>query len=71
MPALCCVCVQLGEEAGLLAPSYTRQLPGAPSTHEGTTCPAPTMQAGGLVKFSLFGLHVLTGMARVIRAPMA
>ena len=68
MPALFFCFFQPDEEAGYLAFSHTLPLPGACCTHEGATSPAPTVQAGGLVKFGLFGPHVLTGLARVIPA---
>jgi hypothetical protein len=73
MPALCSASVgfQLHKEASRLALSHAQHLPGTPCTHERTASPASTIQAGGLVKFGLFGLHVLTGFARVNSAPTA
>ncbi len=73
MPELCSASVdfQLKKEARRLALSHTQHPPGIMCTLEGTSSPAPTVQAGGLVKFGLLVLHALTGLARVKRARAA
>jgi hypothetical protein len=69
--ALLFVYFQSDAGARRLAPPHTQHLPGTPTTHESTTGPPLTVQAGGLVKLVSFVLHVLTGFARVIRARAA
>jgi hypothetical protein len=59
---------QPDEEAGYLALSHTLQLQGARCTHEGAATPVPTVQAGGLVKFGLLGLHVLIDLSWMVCA---